>query len=87
MRQFLHKCQETSDIRLLTKDQISFLDVFWLKALLMLYEIDGSFLNNLDLFYSELSYMTELRALMPKSAECDKIFLKCQNCISVMVKL
>ena len=45
------------------------------------------FPNNLDLFYCELSYMTELKALMPKSAECDKIFKKNQNCESVSVQL
>ena len=29
------------------------------------------FPNNLDLFYRELSYMTELKALMPKSADSE----------------
>ena len=46
-------------------------------------KFSAAFPIDLDLISCELSYMTELKALMPKSAECDKIFKKCQNCQSV----
>ena len=69
----LRKCLKTSDIRLLTKDQIFTYEnlCFMAKSVtnaLRKMKFSAVFPNNLYLFYCKLSYMTELKVLMPKSA-------------------